>query len=657
MPTSKLHPITPDDLYRLRIIDGCELSPDGEWLATTITCQDRSANKAFSHIWLIPTQRGEPLQFTFGDQHDSNPQFSPDGRLLAFLSDRSGTSQVRVARVSGGESRQLGQVAGTVCAFAWSPDGRKLCLTVFPSQTTADKPAPAPLVHHFTGYSCQPPGPHVELQLLDVKTGRSTPLVRDEYHNGEAAFTPDGQWVVFCSNKHPESEINPLRDDLWKVRTSGGKPKLIKTHGGPVYTPAVSPDGQWIAFRGFADPDSSWNQSNLDLYVVPAGGGAVRNLSGALDRTTKSMVLSDSFNIWQSGAPLWSPDSKSLYTIVTDGGQAKVYRFGLDGGPGEPVLSKPGAVLSFAIDFARQRIYSIDSDAMNPADLYTRPLPGGSLRRLTRVNAWLARRDLGRLTQLDCPAGGGPALQGWVLTPPDFSPRRKYPGILYIHGGPANAYGPVFMHEFQYLAGLGYAVFFCNPRGSLGYGADFLAAIHHDWGNLDYQDLLRFTDYVLKQCPFIDPARLGVTGGSYGGFMTNWIIGHTQRFKAAVSQRSISNLLSRIGSSAHGFGVARGLCAPGLTPWQAQAGLLQQSPLAHLEHARTPTLVVHSEQDQAAPVEQAQQLYVQLKLMGVETEFVRFPEEGHELSRSGRTDRRIERLKCISGWFDRYLKR
>jgi dipeptidyl aminopeptidase/acylaminoacyl peptidase len=266
----------------------------------------------------------------------------------------------------------------------------------------------------------------------------------------------------------------------------------------------------------------------------------------------------------------------------------------------------------------------------------------------------LAAVDLGRIEEVWYTGRDGNDLQGWILTPPDFDPNKTYPAILEIHGGPLAQYGFAFMFEFFYLTAHDYVVFFTNPRGGQGYGAAHAQAIYDDWGNADYADAMAWTDYVEK-LPYIDETRLGVTGGSYGGFMTNWIIGHTDRFKAAVTQRSVSNFISMLGSSdLHDRW--RNLFGAQGYPWDDFDNYWRQSPLKYFGNVKTPTLVIHSEQDLRCNIEQGEQVFVALKVLGVETELVRFPEESHGLSRGGRTDRRIARLNHILRWFDKYLK-
>jgi dipeptidyl aminopeptidase/acylaminoacyl peptidase len=273
---------------------------------------------------------------------------------------------------------------------------------------------------------------------------------------------------------------------------------------------------------------------------------------------------------------------------------------------------------------------------------------------LTAVNEGLLKNiDLGQMDEVWVKGASGNKIQGWVLRPPGFRKNSKYPSILEIHGGPRVQYGNFFMHEFYYLAAQGYVVHFCNPRGGQGYGEAHSKSIWRNWGTVDYDDLMAWTDYVRRK-PYIDGRRMGVTGGSYGGYMTNWIIGKTDRFKAAVTQRSVSNLISMWGSSDFNWVFQDEI--NGRPPWAGLDDYWRQSPMKHIGKATTPTLVIHSEQDLRCAIEQGEQVFVALKRLGVETEMVRFPDEPHGLSRGGRTDRRVDRLKHILRWFDRYLK-
>jgi dipeptidyl aminopeptidase/acylaminoacyl peptidase len=308
----------------------------------------------------------------------------------------------------------------------------------------------------------------------------------------------------------------------------------------------------------------------------------------------------------------------------------------------------------FSLDSAGKTIASVIGDFEDPGNIWLKDLSGAESRQLTQFNRRLLDTiELGQVEEIWFKGAANNDLQGWIVKPPGFNSSQQYPAILEIHGGPNLQYGRSFMHEFYYLAARGYVVFFCNPRGGQGYGEAHSQPIENDWGSVDYDDLMAWTDLMVSQ-PYVDVQRVGVAGGSYGGYMTSWIIGHTDRFAAAVAQRVVSNLVSMWGSSDFNwvfqqiFGDA--------PPWDNLENMWRQSPMAHIGNATTPTMVIHSEQDMRCDLEQGLQLYVALKTLGVPTELILFPEESHGLSRGGRIDRRVARLEHMARWFDRFLK-
>ncbi len=350
--------------------------------------------------------------------------------------------------------------------------------------------------------------------------------------------------------------------------------------------------------------------------------------------------------------PVWTPDGERIFIQVSSHGSTTLQAIDVKSGQLSTVVDGPGAVGDFTFDAERRRLAYMHTTLTEPGDIWLGTLADSAVRRLTEVNApLLSEINFGACEEIWID-GPQTRLQGWIMTPPDFDSGGRYPAILEIHGGPMLQYGFSFVFEFHWLAAHGYVVFFTNPRGSQGYGQAFVDANYNDFGGRAYEDLMAWTDYVAA-LPTIDESNLGVTGGSYGGYMTNWIIGHTDRFGAAVTQRSLSNLTSFNGSSdiwifEQMFG--------GKPAWESLDDYWRQSPIAYIGNVTTPTLVIHSEQDLRVAIEQGEQMFVALKLKGVDTEMVRFPEESHGLSRGGRTDRRIARLNHILRWFDKYLR-
>jgi len=354
--------------------------------------------------------------------------------------------------------------------------------------------------------------------------------------------------------------------------------------------------------------------------------------------------------------PTWSKDGRTLYFQVAHHGNTVLKSISMEGDKKslQPVIEDNGVVGSFNFNRDQSKLAFFHADMVTPGQVWVRDMATGRSRKLTHINENMLRLlDLGEIEEVWVKGNSDNDLHGWILKPPGFDESKKYPSILEIHGGPLVQYGNFFMHEFYILAAQGYIVYFCNPRGSQGYGEEHAKAIRNNWGTVDYDDLMAWADFIEKKS-YIDKERMGVTGGSYGGYMTNWVIGHTDRFRAAVTQRCVSNLISMWGSS--DFNWAFQEVFGDESPWENVENYWRQSPMKYIGNAKTPTLVIHSEQDLRCATEQGEQVFVALKKLGVDTEMVRFPDEPHGLSRGGRTDRRIVRLRHILRWFDRYLK-
>jgi len=424
---------------------------------------------------------------------------------------------------------------------------------------------------------------------------------------------------------------------------------------GPKDLPIFSPDGKWLAYCGY-EGTIPWKQTCL--WVVPVdSNGKARNLTEKFDFHIAGSVTNDICKAPPvTILPAWSPDGKRLYFQVAHHGNVTLKSLSLDGDKQslQTLIGDDGAVLSFSFDREQSKLAYFHGDMKSPGEIWMQNMATGHSRQLTRVNENLLQTlDLGEVEEVRFKGASDNDLQGWILKPPGFDKSQKYPSILEIHGGPQTQYGNLFMHEFYYLAAQGYVVFYTNPRGGMGYGGEHLKAIQGNWGTVDYADLMAWTDFVTQE-PYIDEKRMGIAGGSYGGFMTNWVIGHTDRFKAAVTQRSISNMISLYGSSDINWHIQ--LMIASEPPWENFEDYWRQSPLKYLSNVKTPTLIIHSEQDLRTPIEQGEQLFLALKKVGIDTEMAVFPEEPHGLSRVGRTDRRIARLNQIRHWFDSYLK-
>jgi len=663
----KKRAITAEDLYRLEYITDSRLSPDGR---TVVFCQwrvDQKKQKKYSNLWIVPTGRGAPRQFTYGNQVDSQPKWSPDGRRIAFLSNRAGEKQpqIYVIPIDGGEARPLTDLKGDFGSLEWSPDGKQLVCSFRKKDKEAiereedeQKKELGVVERHITRLVYKGDGEGFlpkerwHIWTVNSESGKARQLTEgDVYDEHSPHWSPDGQQLVFVSNRSDDPDQTWDEDDLWLIPAGGGDLRQLETTRGPKMMPRFSPDGRWIAYYQEAPREALWQNSNL--WVVPAGGGPAKNLTESFDFQIGQHTLNDIDKI-DTMPPTWAPHSQSIYFQVSHQGDTLIKSVGVNEGNLQNVVAEPGVVGNLGIDSSGSRLAYLHGTIDGVAQVWRFGLRDESRRQLTHVNRRLFRGlDLGQVEEVWFKGADNNELQGWIIKPPGFDESKKYPSILEIHGGPMAQYGHYFMHEFYYLAARGYVVYFCNPRGGYGYGQEHTKAIYNNWGSVDYDDLMAWAD-VMQQKSYIDPQRMGVTGGSYGGYMTAWIIGHTDRFRAAVAQRSVSNFISMSGSTDLG-NVWDSLFGAEATIWEELEHHWRQSPLKYLDRAKTPTLVIHSEQDYRCDIEQSEQIFVALKKLGVETEMVRFPGESHGLSRGGRTDRRIARLNYIVRWFDRYL--
>jgi acylaminoacyl-peptidase len=463
--------------------------------------------------------------------------------------------------------------------------------------------------------------------------------------------SPDGKHVVFGSNRNKHFEERLQYPDLYIIGIDGGRERKLKTPAGPKWAPVFSPDGRYIAYRGRLYPEQWVGWRNIYIWMVPVRGGRAVNLTRSFDRTFESLALDD-LGQYAWSHPLFSADGKYIYDTAADGGDVNLYRIDIKKRKVSEALGTGERI--FALDYDGKDTFAMAiAHVTSPGDLYLQK--NGNQKQLTHVGEKFSKsRRLARPEEIRWRGYGGDEIQGWLLKPPNLRRQKRYPLIVEIHGGPNAAYGNSLFHEFQVLAAKGYVVFYCNPHGSIGYGERFGRELHNRWGIPDTRDIMKALQMLTKR-KYIDKKRMGVMGGSYGGFMTNWIIGHTDVFKAAVSMRSVVNMLSFL-SSDFGFGIPKEFKGH----WWDRKNLQfywNMSPLKYVKRMKTPLLIIHSEQDHRCPIGQAEELFTALKLLRRDVEMVRFPGEPHGLSRHGSPRRREKRLELILDFLDRHLKR
>jgi dipeptidyl aminopeptidase/acylaminoacyl peptidase len=668
MPKKKKRTITAEDLYQIEIISDVRISPSGEQIVYSQQRVDPRTEKKFSNLWMVSTEGANSEQFTFGDQLDNQPRWSPDGASIAFLSNRDDNdkpAQIYRIPVGGGESRRVSAIEGKIDCFNWSPDGKKfLCRIrktdpeILEQQNDEQKKKLGTVSRHYKrifykldgdGYL---PKERWHIWTIDASSGKAKQLTDHEiFEEKDPAWSPDGKSIAFMSNHSSDPDLNPDAVDLFLIPSSGGKPKLVNTSFGDKSNPSFSPDGQYIAYFG-TEGKKNWYK-NQGLWIVPANGsGASINLTEQYDVHVATDTIND-MGTPEIMPPTWSNDGKKLHFPIVRNGRSELCSIDVDGNNFTSIAGTQGVVGSYSFDTDQNQLAYFMGKIGDPGQIYYQEAGSIKEKQITKINEKLfSKIDFGSMEEVWIKGPDQNDLQGWILKPPDFDPDEKYPSILEIHGGPLTQYGEFFMHEFYFLAAAGYVVHFCNPRGGRGYGEEHAKAIWGGWGDADYRDLMTWTDFIEQQ-PYISKKRMGVTGGSYGGYMTIWIIGHTNRFKAAVTQRCVSNLVSMWGSSDLNWIFQEVL--DDKPPFQDLDKYWQHSPIKYIGNAKTPTLVIHSENDLRCPIEQGEQVFVALKTLGVDTEMVRFPGEFHGLSRNGRTDRRVVRLNHILRWFDKYL--
>ena len=645
-------PIAISDINNIRDVSAPDVDPAGNWVAYEVSSVDPKADKSFSHIWMTSFDGARTVQLTNRDKEsESTPRFSPDGRYLAFISsrtDKHDNDQLWLLDRTGGEARPLTKLDGSVIDYAWSPSGKQIALVVLdPDPADKDEAKgdedvpPKPIVIDRFQFKRDIDGylgtRRQRLMLLDVATGQAHRLLTGDFDDYLPAFSPDGTRIAFVSNRDPDPD-RTYNSDVWVVPASGGPqvPTRLTTFAGADNDidyesyPAWSPDGRSIAyFQG--GPIELFSYGTRHLAVVPASGGEARILTPSLDRNVTN--------------PIWSADGKSLRFIVEDDKMQYLASVPAAGGPVRRITN--GKSVVWAQDEAEGHAVALVEDFTHPPEVFA--LDGANLRRLSRQNdSWLADVQLAPVEDTVLHSKDGTEVHGFLVKPLNYAGGRV-PTILRLHGGPQSQFDYGFSFEWQLLAANGYAVVAANPRGGTGQGQDYAKALYADWGGPAVPDVLAAVDDAVAR-GIADPNRLGVGGWSYGGMLTNYTIASDQRFKAATSGASISNIFAGYGTDQYirDYEMELG------KPWEHVDVWMRNSyPFFHADRIVTPTLFQVGDKDFNVPLLNSEQMYQALRSRGVPTELIIYPGQYHGLKRPSFIRDRYQRYL---DWYAKYLK-
>lgn len=687
--------ITAQDLLRLQMCDDPQVSPDGREVAWVHTRVDPEANGYRSRIVVTEIATGATRPLTEDPGQDSHPRWSPDGATIAFLrSAPPGPSlpgapppaismldrgpQLMVVPARGGEPRPLTALRGGARAPTWSPEGGRIAFMtlmdpargleqlgdehldfddlyarfnrdVVVTNRLRWKSDAAGFLGNYYGHIAM-----VGFDPVAEVPGPVTTLTSGPYEFSPPVWSPDGRWLATTGNLDSDGESRRKAYIYLLDTTAIGPPQpLFGLEEMRSSDLSWSPDGTTLAVCGHNDPMIG-HYGTPHLWLVDVVSGAGRCVTEPIDRAIGDYSRNyDTRRYGGDDEPRWLPDGRSMLLLLNESGTVHLNRLDLGTGTLTPITSGDSVVSAFSMDPAGRCLVALIGDSLNPGDLYAVEA-GTEPRRLTAVNRELLDElELSPALRFAC-EHDGVRIEGWVNPPVRREAGKRYPVILYTGGGPGGMRASVFVHEWQVYAAAGYTVINCNTRGNHGYGQPFSAATRGKWGDLDYADNLAFLRAVCAAFDFIDSERLAVAGGSYGGYSAAWIIGRHPEFKAAIVDRALTNRTSQVGTSDIGFLLDQVEFDKQL-PWENVNTLIERSPVMYAGNIQTPTLVVHSALDHRCAVEQGEQLYMALRRRGIPTELVRFPDESHELSRSGKPWHRIFRIDRYLNWFNRWV--
>jgi dipeptidyl aminopeptidase/acylaminoacyl peptidase len=656
------HRLTVMDEFQIQIAADPQISPDGKRIVYVRRFADPMTDRRYSNLWIINADGTDHRPLTTGNRSDITPRWSPDGTRIAFLSDADGKQQIYVRWMDSGQTARITNLDQSPDGIVWSPDGRMLsfsALVLGKGPHIADLPAPPSgakwadpptaydrLVYRFNGMGYLKPG-YSQIFVVSADGGAPRQISNGDFPNGgdelsgpnRVSWTPDGKYILVSINRHAESEHVYFDTEVYEFSVGDGSVRALTNRKGPDNSPAVSPNGKWIAYTGF--DDRYQGHQTTKLYLMTRDGGSPRSISDKLDRDI--------------GNVQWASDNSGAYFQYDDQGDTKIGFLTVDG-----TLKKMADHVASTLGDGGGGSYSVSNTEViaftlghpdNPGDIAV--ADHGSIRTLTHLNReLLEQKKPGNVEEIWYDSSKDKRkIQGWIVHPPDFDASKKYPLILQVHGGPFSDYGDRFHIEMQVYAAMGYVVLYTNPRGSTSYGEEFANLIHHAYPGDDFDDLNSGVDAVVAK-GYIDPNNLYVTGGSGGGVLTCWTIEHTTRFRAAASLYPVINWYSFALTSDIPWVIQYWF--PGF-PWDNTDHYMQRSLTNLVNKVKTPTLLMTGEADYRTPISEAEQFYTALKLLNIDTVLVRVPEEPHGISR--RPSHHIAKMLYVSGWFEQHKAR
>jgi len=655
-------PLVAGDILQFRMVGGVEASPDGRQVAFTVFTQDADENQQRSNIWLAPADGSTPARrLTAGTRRDLRPRFSPDAARLAFTSNREQEwrQDLHVVDLAGGEPRQVLKTPRGIADFAWSPDGTRFAILARPDwPENPDRKPPKDedqarqryleRVRHLKSfrYRLDGAGPlddeQPQVWVCGADGAGLRQLTQGDFPIARVRWTPDGR-IAFLSNQEPD-HWRSQQAAVYAISADGdSRPERLTGLCTAANAFAISPQGRVAVIAG-SEGEGSIYARHQRLYV---DGECV---TCGVDRSLWAGVLADTHPAAECADPAWSADGKWVYVPMTDRGTLGVCRVPADGGEPQPVAGGHRVVSFWSLGGDTLALVSTAQD--EPLLVNAAAADGSRERTLFEPNPWVKERALGEIAPFDFEFEGR-TVDAWRILPPGYRPDTKVPTLLYIHGGPHAAYGWSFPFVFNILAGAGYAVVFCNPPGSQTYEEEFAGRLTGHWGETDFPYLMALVDKALD-AGFADVQNLGVGGASYGGFSTLWVIGHTQRFKAAVAMRPVTDLSGFYGSSDIGWDF--GARSFGAEPWEDPDLFRRLSPVTYADKMLTPVRIIASTGDLRTPLEQAEQVYHRLLKMGREVDLVVFNGEPHALVVAGKPWNRVEHMRYVLDWWDTHLK-